>query len=145
MVGLTRSRLLGLLVATCAVVAATFPLPAASQEATKIRVGVLKIAGQTNAYIAQKQGFFKKRGLDVELTIIRSGAEGLSAMQGRSLDMAISIPSFGIVANERGLDLVMVIQNQIAAMTPPDSGAMLVAPEFADHLAQGPQGQADWH
>ncbi len=97
------------------------------QSSTKLRVGVLKVAGQTNAFVAQEQGFLKKRGLDVDLVIIRSGSEGISAMQGGSLDMIISIPSFGIVANERGFNLVVALQNQIAATTPPDSGAVLVA------------------
>ena len=106
---------------------ATLSVAAAAQPSPKVRVGVLKVAGQTNAFAAQQQGFFKKRGLDVELIYIRSGSEGVSAMQGGSLDMIISIPSFGIVANERGLNLVVVLQNQIAATTPPDSGAVLVA------------------
>ena len=129
MLGLTRGQLIRLLAAFGATLA--LPTITIGQQSTKIRVGVLKIAGQTNAYVSQREGYFKKRGLDVELTFIRSGAEGVSAMQGRSLDMVITIPAFGIVANERGLDLAMVIQNQVAAMTPPDTGAMLIASELA--------------
>ncbi|OGA79842.1 MAG: hypothetical protein A3G81_27075 [Betaproteobacteria bacterium RIFCSPLOWO2_12_FULL_65_14] len=110
-----------------AIVTVPFAGPAFAQSMVKLKVGVLKVAGQTNAYVAQQQGFFKKRGLEVELINVRSGGEGVSAMQGGSLDMAITIPSFGIVANERGFGLVMVVQNQSASPTPPDHAAIMVA------------------
>ena len=101
-------------------------LAGAAAAQTKLRVGVLKIGGQANAWLAQEQGFFKKRGLDVDLVFIRSGSEGVAAIQGGSLDMIITIPGFAIIGNERGLGLVMVLQNQVAAATPPDSAALLV-------------------
>ena len=103
-----------------------FGIAATARAQSKLRVGILKIGGQTNAWVAREQGLFGKRGLDVDLTFIRSGSEGVAAMQGGSLDMIISIPGFAIIGNERGLGLVMVLQNQVAAKTPPDSAALLV-------------------
>ena len=111
------------------VVAFGLHLGSAAAAPTKLRVGVLKIGGQTNAWLAQEQGFFKKRDLDVDLIFIRSGSEGVAAMQGGSLDMIITIPGFAIIGNERGLGLVMVLQNQVAATIPPDSAALLVGAE----------------
>jgi NitT/TauT family transport system substrate-binding protein len=95
--------------------------PAQAQE-RKIRFGVMRIAALSNAWLAQEQGLFRKRGVDVELTIIRSGAEGVSAVQGNSLDVTLAIPSFAFAANERNFDLVLVMQNELANTLPPDTG-----------------------
>lgn len=114
-----------LLVALSFLVAA---LPAQAQ-APKIRFGVMKIAALSNAWLAEQQGLFKKHGVDVELVIIRSGAEGVNALQGGSIDVTLAIPSFALSANERRFDLVLVMQNELASARPPDTGGIVVARE----------------
>jgi NitT/TauT family transport system substrate-binding protein len=110
-----------MLVAAIAVLAG----PAQAQE-RKLRFGVMKIGALSNAHLAKEQGFFKKHGLDVELVVIRSGAEGVTALQSGSIDVTLAIPSFAFSANERNFDLVMVMQNEIAHATPPDTGGIVV-------------------
>jgi NitT/TauT family transport system substrate-binding protein len=99
--------------------------PAQAQE-RKVRFGVMRIAALSNAWLAQEQGLFRKHGVDVELTIIRSGAEGVSAVQGGSLDVTLAIPSFAFAANQRNFDLVLVMQNELASARPPDTGGIVV-------------------
>jgi NitT/TauT family transport system substrate-binding protein len=100
---------------------------AAQAQEKKFRLGVMKIAAMTTPYVAKEQGFFKKHGLDVELVIIRSGAEGINALQGGNVDATLAIPSFAMAANERKFDLAMVLQNELAHAAPPDSGGIIVA------------------
>jgi NitT/TauT family transport system substrate-binding protein len=111
-----------LLLATC-----LFPQQPAQAQERKIRFGVMKIGALSNAWLAQEQGFFKKHGVDVELVTIRSGAEGITAVQGGSIDVTLAIPSFAFSANERKFDLVLVMQNELASMAPPDTGGIVVA------------------
>ncbi len=130
---ITRRTVLGLCAASGLIASGLATPVARAQDTMQIRVGILKIGGQTNAYVAEKEGFFKKHGLDAKLVNVRSGSDGMSAMQGGSLDIAITIPGFGLMANARGLDLVMVLQNQVSATTPPDTGAVLVSPKSDIH------------
>lgn len=99
----------------------------AQAQERKLRFGVMKIGALSDAHLAKEQGFFKKHGLDVELVVIRSGAEGVTALQSGSIDVTLAIPSFALAANERNFDLVMVMQNEIARTTPPDTGGIVVA------------------
>ena len=100
--------------------------PAQAQE-KKFKLGVMKIAAMTTPYVAKERGFFKKHGLDVELVFIRSGAEGIQALQGGNVEVTLAIPSFAMGANERKFDLAMVLQNELAHAAPPDSGGIVVA------------------
>jgi NitT/TauT family transport system substrate-binding protein len=111
-----------------AIFALVFAVTAQAQE-RKIRFGVMKIGALSNAYLAQEQGLFKKHGVDVELVIIRSGAEGVNAIQGNSIDVTLAIPSFALAANERKFDLVLVMQNELANAAPPDTGGIVVTKE----------------
>jgi NitT/TauT family transport system substrate-binding protein len=104
-------------------------LPPAQAQERKIRFGVMKIGALSNAYLAQENALFKKHGVDVELVIIRSGAEGVNALQGGSIDVTLAIPSFALSANERKFDLVLVMQNELANAQPPDTGGIVVTKE----------------
>lgn len=99
----------------------------AQAQEKKLQLGVMKIAAMTTPYVAKEQGFFKKHGLDVELVFIRSGAEGINALQGGNVQATLAIPSFAMAANEHKFDLTMVLQNELAHATPPDSGGIIVA------------------
>jgi len=109
------------------VLVSLFVLAAAAYgQERKISFGVMKIGALSNAYLAQENGLFKKHGVDVELVIIRSGAEGVNALQGGSIDVTLAIPSFALAANERKFDLVLVMQNELANAQPPDTGGIVV-------------------
>jgi NitT/TauT family transport system substrate-binding protein len=119
-----------LVVTACAValvLGAAIPVRSDAQAMPKLRVGVMKIAALTDAWVAEQQGYFKKHGVDVELVTIPNGSAGISALQGGSLDVTLAIPTWAMAADEHGFGLVAVYQNEIAHPTPPDTGALLVA------------------
>jgi NitT/TauT family transport system substrate-binding protein len=116
-------RTLAQLAALAALLSAT---DASLAEERKMRLGVMRIAAMATPYVAKEQGFFSRHGLEVELVPIRSGAEGIQAMQGGNVEATLAIPSFAMAANERRFDLVMVYQNELAHDAPPDSGGVLV-------------------
>jgi NitT/TauT family transport system substrate-binding protein len=123
----TRMRKTLLAVPVLLLAAALLGSPPSQAQERKLRFGVMKIGALSNAYLAKEQGLFKKHGLDVELVFIRSGAEGVSALQGGNIEVTLAIPSFALAANERNFDLVMVMQNELAHAVPPDTGGIVVA------------------
>src|ERR1700730_15910579 len=53
----------------------------------KVKVGMLKIAGVANIYVAKQKGFFEKNGIDVELISFNNGNDAISAQQSGSIDI----------------------------------------------------------
>jgi NitT/TauT family transport system substrate-binding protein len=51
-----------------------------TSDAEVVRVGVVKVAGVSDIFTAQKLGYFKDEGVNVQTTVIRSGAEGQAAV-----------------------------------------------------------------
>jgi NitT/TauT family transport system substrate-binding protein len=115
------SRKISLLAAT--VVVALFTESAAAEP---MRVGVIKMAALTDPWLAERQGFFKKNGIDAKLVEFRAGAEAAAALQGGSVDIVLMIPGTAMTAIERGFDMVAVFQNEIAKPKGPDSGSIQV-------------------
>ncbi|AMN45440.1 ABC transporter substrate-binding protein [Rhodoplanes sp. Z2-YC6860] len=100
--------------------------PAQDKPKIQLRVGTLRIAAQTDAWVAQQRGFFAKHGIEATLTPFNTGAESIPAMQGGAIDVLLSIPGIGMIAMERGLDIVPVFQDESAHATPPDSASVQV-------------------
>ncbi len=79
-------------------------IPAAAQEPIKLRFGKLgPNLGMARAEIAETQGFFKKHGLDVEVTQFRASPELLTAVVSGSIDIALSGITAVITARQRDL------------------------------------------
>lgn len=97
-----------------------------AQAAEKVKVGVLKMAALTNAWVAKQAGIFAKNGLDVDLVEFRNGNEAISAHRSGAVDFVLSIPGTAMMAAERGFDLVLLTQNETAKTKGPDAGALLV-------------------
>jgi len=108
--------------------AALAPVAVSAQDKPKIplRIGTLRIAAQTDVWVAQQRGLLAKNGLDAKLTPFNTGAEAIPAMQGGAIDVLLSIPGIGMIAMERGLDLVPVFQDEVAHNAPPDSASIQV-------------------
>ena len=102
------------------------PLARAQTPAPTIKVGTIKMASLTNAWVAKQAGFFERNGLNVELVEFRNGNEAVSAHQGGAVDLMLTIPGTSMSAMERGFDLVMIMQNETAREKGPDVGAILV-------------------
>lgn len=80
-----------------------------AQEMTKLRVSVpTKTLGYGPYWVAAKQGFFSRQGLDVDLVVIRGADVNVQALAGGSIDIAGGSLDAPIAAVERGLDLVII-------------------------------------
>ncbi|MFD5829730.1 ABC transporter substrate-binding protein [Lentzea sp. NPDC060358] len=55
-------------------------------EKAKITLGVIPVVDTASVYIAQKKGYFKAEGLEVELKTIQGGAAGITGVIGKELD-----------------------------------------------------------
>ena len=80
------SKVLALFIA----LTAAMGLPASAD--TTIRLGLIPSILSAQAYYAEQLGYFKKRGLDVQLQPMNNGAAMASAVAGGSLDIAFAEP-----------------------------------------------------
>lgn len=100
------------------------PLTASAQE--KIRLGVLPFSESLAAIIADKQGFFKEEGLDVEITKFESGAIAVPVLQSGRVDIVLSNTVATFQAIEQGLDAVILAPGAIVRASPPDTTTALI-------------------
>jgi NitT/TauT family transport system substrate-binding protein len=114
--------------ATAAALAAIAPACALAQDKplTPLRIATLKIAAQTDVWVAQQRGIYAKNGIDAKISLFNTGAQSIPAMQGGAVDVLLSIPGIGMIAMERGIDLAAIFQDEIAHAAPPDSASVQV-------------------
>ena len=62
-------------------------------------------------WVAQSRGYYEKHGLDVDLVSMNNGPQGLAALEGGSIQLALNNTDVMILADEKGLDLQMVSGN----------------------------------
>ena len=101
-------------------------LASSALAADKVRASIFRIGASANAFIAKKEGFFAKNNLDVEFIEFRNGNEAITANRGGSVDILMSIPGTVMMAMERGFDLVLLTQNEVARAQGPDAGSIQV-------------------
>jgi NitT/TauT family transport system substrate-binding protein len=94
-------------------------------ELTKLRVGSLTSGEFSQAYIAQKKGFFEKYGLGVELIYFQGGAQVIQAMLGGDLPLTVTAGPEGVVAKIQGGDIAL-----LAANNPTMHFTLLVSPDI---------------
>ena len=92
---------------TALAAAAALP-PARAQTPPKIVFGYTAVTDFTTVFVAAEQGFFKKRGLDVEPKFIPLNSTIPAAIQSDSLQMGGPTPSVYLQSVEGGLDQVVV-------------------------------------
>ena len=98
----------------------------AAWSADKLNVGILKISGVANAFVAKQQRMFERNGLDVRLVEFTSGANAVNAAHAGDVDVFLSIAGFAMTATERGFELAAVFQNETGRNSPPDSSSVQV-------------------
>lgn len=104
-------RMIGVALVTLLVsihVSAMAPSEAFSQEVKKLKVGTLFIAGGVGIYAANKLGYFREEGLDVEIKNLGGGAEVVPLVISGQLDFGMGNHVSLILALAQGYDLVMV-------------------------------------
>ena len=89
---------------------ATAPLATAQ---TKMRLGLLPFSESLAAVIADKQGFFKEEGLEVEITKFDSGAVAVPVLQSGRMDIVLSSTVSTFQAIEQGLDAIVLAPGAI--------------------------------
>jgi hypothetical protein len=107
-----------------AVVALTAsPSPGAAQEVQKLKMLYTAVNGFASAYVAQEQGFFKKRGFEVEFVPTNSSGNNPPAMVAGSVQVGGPTMPTILQANDAGLDIVVFAGGTVY----PLAGDMLIA------------------
>ncbi|MFO1219159.1 MAG: ABC transporter substrate-binding protein [Burkholderiaceae bacterium] len=83
-------------------------LPARAQNPTKIVFGYTAVTDFASVFVAAEQGYFRKRGLEVELKFIPINSTIPAALQADSLQIGGPTPSVFLQAVDGGLDHVVV-------------------------------------
>jgi len=115
-----RSVITGLLAASL------LALVPAAQAQDKIRLGVLPFSESLGAVLADKQGFFKAEGIEVEMSNFNSGALALPLLQAGKLDIAFSNTAATLQAFEQGLDGTILAPGAAVRAKAPDSTTALM-------------------
>lgn len=89
---------------TLAISAVLIATPVAA--ATKVRVMYTAVSGYSASYVAKDQGFFEKRGLDVELIPAAHGGAIIAGVVSGSVEVGTPTPTVFLQAVEGGLDQV---------------------------------------
>jgi NitT/TauT family transport system substrate-binding protein len=113
---LTRRTLCALLV-----LLGTVATPFAASAQIKLKVGLLPFSEALAAVIADKQGFFKAEGLDIEITKFQAGAAAVPVMQAGRIDIAFSNTVSTLQAIEQGLDAIVLAPGAVVRSSPPDT------------------------
>jgi NitT/TauT family transport system substrate-binding protein len=113
-----------LMQAACMVVAALSSPPASAQE--KIKVGILPFSESLGSVIADKKGYFKDEGLEVEFTKFDSGALAVPVLQSGRIDIVLSNTVTTLQAIEQGLDAIVLAPGAIVRTSPPDTTTALI-------------------
>jgi NitT/TauT family transport system substrate-binding protein len=92
----------------CTGIVALLPLAARTQTVEKLRVAAIPIDVGALSLYAQDQGFFKKHGLDVDITLGGTGAAVAAAVVGGSLDIGDGNTTTLAAAHERGVPFVLL-------------------------------------
>ena len=78
-----------------------------AQAETKLKMMYTAVSGFAAGYVAQEQGFFKKRGIDVEFIQTMSSGNNPPALVSGSVQIAGPTMPTLLQANDAGLDLVV--------------------------------------
>ncbi len=93
----------------------------AVQAQDRIRLGILPFSEALGAVIADREGYFKAEGIEVEMSKFNSGALSLPLLQAGKLDIALSNTVSTLQALEQGLQGVILAPAAITRASGEDS------------------------
>src|SRR5437868_12587971 len=108
------------------VLLASFAASAPVNAQEKIKVGLLPFSESLAVVIADKQGFFKAEGLEIESSKFDSAAIAVPVLQSGRLDIVLSSTVSTFQAIEQGLDAVVLAPGAIVRETPPDTTTAII-------------------
>jgi NitT/TauT family transport system substrate-binding protein len=106
--------------------AATVCIAPAAQAQDKLRVGILPFSESLGAVMADKLGYFKAEGIEVEMSKFNAGALALPLVQAGKLDIAFSNTVSTLQAMEQGLDATILAPGAVVRTKAPDSTSALL-------------------
>lgn len=104
--GISRRQALATVLGAASSAALT--LSGQAQTPVKLKVGFSPINEYTGLFVAKDQGFFERRGLDVEPTLIQNNATIPPALVGNSIQLGTPSVSTILQALEGGLPLQLI-------------------------------------
>ena len=106
-----------------ALTACLITVPASAQEVKQVKMIYSAVSGFAAAFVAQEQGIFKKRGIDVDFQLTNNTGNSPAAVVSNSVQIAgTTIPTV-LQAVDAGIDLVLFAGGGVF----PLDGDMLVA------------------
>src|SRR5437867_3096785 len=99
---------------------------AQAPESPTVRVGLLGIADNIPVLIADKHGYFKDEGLAINVTTFAGGAAAMPALIAGKIDIVHSNLVSVMLARAQGYDVVLVSNNSVASVAPPDAARVIV-------------------
>jgi NitT/TauT family transport system substrate-binding protein len=105
------------------------PFTAVGQE--RIKLGLLPFSESLAAVIADKQGYFKAEGIEVEISKFDSGALAVPVLQSGRLDVVLSSTVSTFQAIEQGLDAVVLAPGAIVRTSAPDTTTAVIVKKGA--------------
>ena len=117
------------------------PVAGRAQAPVKLRIASAPNSDFIMSEWAQRAGLFRKYGLDVDITLMSSGAAAASAVAGGSLDLARSSTLSLIEAHVRGLHFVILSPSSTYNTDLPTSG-LIVAKDAPIRSAADLNGKA---
>lgn len=82
-------------------------------QATDIRLNYFPVGDSLAVYVAKDQGFFEKRGLNVQLNIVSNQQVNISSLVAGSADMGVTAAVNALLADEAGIELATVANVQV--------------------------------
>jgi len=95
-------------------------------QGSRVTIGILPIIDSIPFIIAEQEGLFRKRGLDVELVLFSSARERDAAMEAGRIDVAVNDPVTSIIIISRGSGAKIV--SLLLGQAPSDGVFYLLAP-----------------
>jgi NitT/TauT family transport system substrate-binding protein len=103
-----------------------FTAPGHAADLTKVRLSMQPVISSAPVVAADKLGYFKDEGLEVEVMPTSGGAVGLPALVGGSVDFVISNIVTIVLAAKEGLDIKVIAANSDTGPEAPDTSAVMV-------------------
>ena len=105
------------LISALASASAALTLSAHSQTATKVVFGYTAVGDFAPVFVAKEEGFFSKRGLDMELKFIPLNSTIPAALESDSLQIGGPTPSVYLQSVDGGLDHVVLAGGGVLSKT----------------------------
>lgn len=98
--------------------------PATAQE--KLKVILLPFSESLGAVIADKKGYFKEEGLEIEVSKMAGSALMIPVLQSGKVDIILSNTVSTLQAIDQGLDATLLAPSAVVRSAPPDSTTALI-------------------